>query len=112
MFTNKHPWQNFDEIQTLWRLGRFDRPPIPENIPKEAISFLNQTFETDPEKRATAESLFQDKFCIQGEFDFKQYKEKAIIRKQQQDLAEEADDDDESDGDECEEENSSCTDES
>ena len=97
MFTNKHPWQNFDEIQTLWRLGRFDRPPIPQNLSPEAIAFLDKTFEVDPEKRSTAEDLLTDPFTSikAEEFDFKLYKENAILRKQQQDLDDEEDDDEE-----------------
>ena len=105
MLTCKHPWQNLDEIQTLWRLGRYDKPPIPNNLSPEATSFLSLTFETDPKIRPTANSLLDHEFCISNveDWNFKAYKEAAILKKQQIDLAN-AEDEDDSDDDYSEEE--------
>jgi serine/threonine protein kinase len=111
MLTCKHPWQNLDEIQTLWRLGRYDKPPIPDLLSPEAASFLNLTFETDPKLRPTANSLLDHDFCISNveDWNFKAYKEAAILKKQQIDLANEEDDD--SDEDCSEEEEEECEEE-
>ena len=99
MLSCRHPWQNFDEIQTLWRLGRFDRPPMPEKISKEAEDFLNATFTISPDERPGALELMDHGFCIYDveKFDFRAYKEAAIIRKKELDEKEEDDDDDDED---------------
>lgn len=93
MITSRHPWQNFDEIQTLWRLGRYDRPPLPEGISPSATNFLENAFATDAVDRPTASQLLNHEFCIYNvdQFDFRGYKEAAILKKQQLD-EEEADD--------------------
>lgn len=108
MLTCKHPWQGLDEIQTLWRLGRFDRPPMPSDLSKKAMNFLEKTFAIDPNDRPTACSLLDHEFCIYNvdELDFRSYKEAAIRKKQKEMEAEDEDDDsefdDESDYDEDE----------
>jgi serine/threonine protein kinase len=87
MLTCKHPWINLDEIQTLWRLGRFDCPPLPDQISKEATSFLEQTFVIDPANRPTALQLLDHNFSSLNleEFDFRAYKAAAIAKKTQLD---------------------------
>ncbi len=96
MLTCKHPWQNLDEIQTLWRLGRYDRPPMPADISNEAKLFLDRTFATDPIDRPTAAQLLNHEFCIYNvdDLDFRAYKEAAILKKQQLDQEDDDDDDD------------------
>jgi serine/threonine protein kinase len=99
MLSCRHPWQNFDEIQTLWRLGRFDRPPMPEKISKEAENFLNATFAISPDERPSALELMDHEFCIYDveNFDFRAYKEAAIIRKRELDEKEEEEEEDSED---------------
>ncbi|KAJ3256205.1 ATP binding [Boothiomyces macroporosus] len=102
MMTSTHPWKNLDEIQTLWRLGRFDKPPLPTDISKEATEFLKCTFATNPDDRPTALELQDHPFCIFDveNFDFRAYKEAAILRKKQLDEDDDDDDDDEEEEDE------------
>ena len=103
MVTGKHPWQNLDEIQTMWRLGRFDKPPLPEHISPEARIFLQATFTIDPKERPTASSLLNHEFTLFDglDLDFRQYKEAAILKKQQLDeLEAEAEDSSDDDSDE------------
>jgi serine/threonine protein kinase len=105
MLTGKHPWQNLDEIQTMWRLGRFDKPPLPENISDEAKLFLQATFTIDPQLRPTASFLLNHEFIFLDvqQLDFRKYKEAAILKKQQLDMDEDEDSDDQEDEDEDEE---------
>ena len=44
MFTGTHPWKQFDEIQTMWRLGRQDKPPVPDSIGQDGANFINRCF--------------------------------------------------------------------
>ncbi|KAI8900557.1 kinase-like domain-containing protein, partial [Globomyces pollinis-pini] len=63
MITCTHPWKNLDEIQTLWRLGRFDKPPLPDKLSPLVTDFLGKTFCTNPEDRPTAHELLLHPFC-------------------------------------------------
>jgi serine/threonine protein kinase len=101
MVTCKHPWQNLDEIQTLWRLGRFDRPPLPNDISEDCRNFLDKTFATTPDDRPSAQCLLEHPFCIYDveNFDFRAYKEAAIARKKLLDEEDDEDDDEEEDDD-------------
>ena len=44
MFTGTHPWKQLDEVQAMWRLGRLDKPPIPESITGQALDFIHDCF--------------------------------------------------------------------
>ena len=94
MLTCKHPWQNLDEIQTLWRLGRFDSPPLPTSLSIEAKGFLDQTFKIDPVERPTAIQLLGHEFCLFNleDLDFRAYKEAAILKKKQMEEEEDSSD--------------------
>ncbi|KAI8930123.1 kinase-like domain-containing protein, partial [Entophlyctis helioformis] len=64
MFTGSHPWRQLDEIQTMWRLGREDKPPLPSFLSPEATDFLAKCFTIDPEVRPTASQLLIHPFCV------------------------------------------------
>ncbi|KAL5032972.1 hypothetical protein BDV3_001491 [Batrachochytrium dendrobatidis] len=88
MFTGNHPWRQLDEVQTMWRLGREDKPPLPEHLSSMGTDFLTKTFVINPEERPTAAELEMHPFCLfdPTTFDFRAYKEEAIQRKQLMDL--------------------------
>ncbi|KAH9272219.1 hypothetical protein BASA83_005561 [Batrachochytrium salamandrivorans] len=89
MFTGSHPWRKLDEVQTMWRLGREDKPPLPEYLSPMGTDFLSKSFTINPEERPTAAELGMHPFCVfdPTTFDFRAYKEEAIRRKQLMDLS-------------------------
>lgn len=44
MMTGKHPWLDLNMLAALYNLGKYQAPPIPENIPDAARDFLTQCF--------------------------------------------------------------------
>ncbi|KAJ3159282.1 hypothetical protein HDU86_001885 [Geranomyces michiganensis] len=84
MFTGFHPWRQLDELQTMWRLGKENAPPIPDWLSKEAQDFLAQCFAIDPDERPTAAELLCHPFADVDPatfLDFRAYKEAAIEQK-------------------------------
>ncbi|KAJ3113342.1 ATP binding [Phlyctochytrium bullatum] len=75
MFTGNHPWKHFDEMQTMWKLGKENAPPIPNEVHLEANAkdFLAKCFTIEPEDRPTASQLLYHPFADVDprEFDFK-----------------------------------------
>ncbi|KAJ3045028.1 hypothetical protein HDV00_012450 [Rhizophlyctis rosea] len=96
MFTGGHPWQKLDELQTMWRLGRENRPDVPDGVGEEGRAFVGKCFTIDPDERPTATALLTDPFADidPAEFDFKACKERALERLRRE---EEEDNDDELD---------------
>ncbi|KAJ3004287.1 hypothetical protein HKX48_001326, partial [Thoreauomyces humboldtii] len=95
MFTGLNPWKQLDELQTMWRLGKENAPPIPEWLSDDARDFLAKCFAIDPDQRPTAAQLLCHPFADVDPasfLDFRAYKEAAIEQKR---LEEEEEDDDE-----------------
>jgi mitogen-activated protein kinase kinase kinase len=44
MFTGNHPWKQFDEMQTMWKLGKENSPPLPDMLDDDAKEFLQKCF--------------------------------------------------------------------
>ncbi|KAI9338579.1 kinase-like domain-containing protein, partial [Zopfochytrium polystomum] len=57
MFTGTHPWMKLSEFQTMYKLGKENAPPVPDDLSREAREFLELSFTIEPEKRPTAQSL-------------------------------------------------------
>ncbi|KAJ3168624.1 hypothetical protein HDU88_001517 [Geranomyces variabilis] len=84
MFTGFHPWRQLDELQTMWRLGKENAPPIPDWLSQEAQDFLAKCFAIDPDERPTAAELLTHPFADVDPatfLDFHAYKEAAIEQK-------------------------------
>lgn len=82
MANSGHPWDHLDEVQTMWRLGQDSKPPLPETVQGLTAEILNDCFIINPEARPTAMGLLKHPFCkreLQA-FDFKSFKEEAILR--------------------------------
>lgn len=62
MFTGRHPFPKFSQMQAIFKIGTHTRPDIPVGCTAEAQDFLMKTFESDYEKRPTAVGLLSESF--------------------------------------------------
>lgn len=62
MFTGKHPFPNFTQMQAIFKIGTHICPSIPEWATDEAKEFLTKTFELDYENRPDAIDLLSQSF--------------------------------------------------
>lgn len=62
MFTGKHPFPNFSQMQAIFKIGTHVSPSIPEWCTTEAKEFLEKTFELEYENRPDAVELLADTF--------------------------------------------------
>ncbi|PWY70233.1 MAP kinase [Aspergillus heteromorphus CBS 117.55] len=63
MFTGAHPFPACSQLQAIYAIGRERaRPPAPEHASKEAVAFLDMTFQVDYEKRPSADELLKCQF--------------------------------------------------
>lgn len=62
MFTGKHPFPNFSQMQAIFKIGTHITPQIPEWCTVEAQDFLIKTFELDYEKRPDAVDMLAEPF--------------------------------------------------
>ncbi|VBB31573.1 unnamed protein product [Acanthocheilonema viteae] len=66
MCTGKPPWHECEQVlQVVFRVGSGMRPTIPQSVQADSTcySFLDQCFQIEPSKRATAEQLRKDPFA-------------------------------------------------
>ncbi|KAK5780396.1 hypothetical protein RI543_002152 [Arxiozyma heterogenica] len=59
MFTGRHPYPDFSQMQALFKIGTNMCPEIPSWATSEAQNFLKQTFKLDYQKRPSAIELLQ-----------------------------------------------------
>ncbi|KAI9357956.1 hypothetical protein DFJ73DRAFT_174750 [Zopfochytrium polystomum] len=57
MLTGSHPWKKLNEMQTMFKLGTENTPPLPDELGPDARQFLERCFTIEPEKRPTAQDL-------------------------------------------------------
>lgn len=62
MFTGKHPFPNFSQMQAIFKIGTHITPQIPEWCTMEAKDFLEKTFELEYEKRPSAVEMLGEAF--------------------------------------------------
>lgn len=62
MFTGRHPFPNFSQMQAIFKIGTHTRPEVPENCTLEGQDFIRKTFEFDFEKRPSAVDLLTETF--------------------------------------------------
>ncbi|KAL9002927.1 MAG: hypothetical protein Q9188_004182 [Gyalolechia gomerana] len=66
MFTGAHPFPNCSQLQAIFQIGSTSaKPTTPDNLSDEGKTFLNKTFETDHEKRPSADDLLLSPFLKQ-----------------------------------------------
>ncbi|KAL2370618.1 hypothetical protein RJ035_002524 [Blastomyces gilchristii] len=67
MFIGAHPFPDCSQLQAIFAIGSNQaRPPPPENASKEAMAFLDMTFEINHEKRPSADELLSSPFLSQA----------------------------------------------
>ncbi|ODH51618.1 STE/STE11 protein kinase [Paracoccidioides brasiliensis] len=67
MFIGAHPFPDCSQLQAIFAIGSNQaRPPPPENASKEAMAFLDMTFEINHEKRPSADELLSSPFLKQA----------------------------------------------
>jgi mitogen-activated protein kinase kinase kinase len=62
MFTAKHPFPNFSQMQAIFKIGTHHLPEIPRWCSAPAKQFLEETFRVDYEKRLGAQDLLGSQF--------------------------------------------------
>ncbi|KAG7194624.1 ATP binding [Scheffersomyces spartinae] len=62
MFTGKHPFPEFSQMQAIFKIGTHITPQIPEWCTKEAKNFLGRTFELDYKKRPDSVDMLNEPF--------------------------------------------------
>ncbi|KAK6457683.1 kinase-like domain-containing protein [Scheffersomyces xylosifermentans] len=62
MFTGKHPFPEFSQMQAIFKIGTHITPVIPEWCTTEAKDFLKKTFEIDHENRPDAIDMLSESF--------------------------------------------------
>ncbi|KAF1803519.1 kinase-like domain-containing protein, partial [Mucor lusitanicus] len=82
MLTGSHPWLDLNMLAALYSLGKYQAPPIPDDVPEDARDFLSKCFTINPEDRPTAEQLLTHPF-VQSDptFEFRKYMKKVEIER-------------------------------
>ncbi|RDW78771.1 STE11 family mitogen-activated protein kinase kinase kinase [Aspergillus mulundensis] len=63
MFIGSHPFPDCSQLQAIFAIGSNKaRPPAPEHASKDAVAFLDMTFQLDHEKRPNADELLKSPF--------------------------------------------------
>lgn len=62
MFTGRHPFPKFSQMQAIFKIGTHTPPDVPSGCTAEAHDFLVRTFEFDHEKRPSAVELLAEPF--------------------------------------------------
>lgn len=63
MFIGAHPFPDCSQLQAIFAIGSNQaRPPAPENVSKDAVAFLDMTFQVDFEQRPSADELLKCQF--------------------------------------------------
>ena len=66
MFTGTHPFPNCSQLQAIFQIGNSSaKPTTPDKASEEGKAFLSKTFETDHEKRPSADELLLMPFLKQ-----------------------------------------------
>lgn len=63
MFIGAHPFPDCSQLQAIFAIGSTQaRPPAPETASKDAVAFLDMTFQADYEQRPSADELLKCQF--------------------------------------------------
>ncbi|KAB8073547.1 kinase-like domain-containing protein [Aspergillus leporis] len=63
MFIGAHPFPDCSQLQAIFAIGSNKaRPPAPEHASKDAVAFLDMTFQVDYEQRPSADELLKCQF--------------------------------------------------
>ncbi|KAL3839968.1 hypothetical protein ACJIZ3_024559 [Penstemon smallii] len=62
MLTRRFPYSNMECMPALFRIGRGERPPIPDSLSRDARDFILTCLQVDPSLRPTAAQLLDHPF--------------------------------------------------
>ncbi|KAI3464454.1 hypothetical protein Pfo_021117 [Paulownia fortunei] len=62
MLTRRFPYSNLECMAALFRIGRGERPPIPDSLSNDARDFILKCLQVDPSLRPTAAQLLDHSF--------------------------------------------------
>ncbi|KAK7282760.1 hypothetical protein RIF29_11792 [Crotalaria pallida] len=62
MLTGQIPYCELECMQALFRIGKGERPPIPDSLSRDARDFIMQCLQVNPNDRATASQLLNHPF--------------------------------------------------
>ncbi|XP_054788911.1 mitogen-activated protein kinase kinase kinase 1-like [Prosopis cineraria] len=62
MLTGQIPYSNLEWMQALFRIGKGERPPVPDSLSKDATDFILQCLQVNPDDRPTATKLLNHPF--------------------------------------------------
>ncbi|MED6191716.1 hypothetical protein PIB30_003059 [Stylosanthes scabra] len=62
MLTGKLPYSEFESMQALYRIGKGERPSMPDSLSKDARDFILQCLQVNPDHRPTAAQLLSHPF--------------------------------------------------
>ncbi|TKY74319.1 Mitogen-activated protein kinase kinase kinase 1 [Spatholobus suberectus] len=62
MLTGQLPYCHLECMQALFRIGKGERPPIPDSLSRDARDFILQCLQVDPNDRPTAAQLLNHSF--------------------------------------------------
>nr|KYP40509.1 Mitogen-activated protein kinase kinase kinase 1 [Cajanus cajan] len=62
MLTGQLPYSNLEFMQALFRIGKGERPPVPDSLSSDARDFILQCLQVNPNNRPTAAQLLNHSF--------------------------------------------------
>ncbi|KAG5050531.1 hypothetical protein JHK85_011634 [Glycine max] len=62
MLTGQLPYRDLECMQALFRIGKGERPPIPDSLSRDAQDFILQCLQVNPNDRPTAAQLLNHSF--------------------------------------------------
>ncbi|XP_027164028.1 mitogen-activated protein kinase kinase kinase 1-like [Coffea eugenioides] len=62
MLTGRIPYSHLEGMQALFRIGRGERPPIPNSLSRDAQDFILECLQVNPDARPTAAQLLNHPF--------------------------------------------------
>ncbi|KAJ1856690.1 mitogen-activated protein kinase kinase kinase [Coemansia sp. RSA 638] len=63
MWSGRQPWDDLQEPQVFFKLGRGEAPPIPDDLTEAGLEYCKRCFASDPLKRWPASQLVQLRFA-------------------------------------------------
>ncbi|XP_008801037.2 mitogen-activated protein kinase kinase kinase 1-like [Phoenix dactylifera] len=66
MLTRQIPYPNLEWTQALFKIGRGEQPPIPNNLSRDARDFISQCVKLNPDERPSAAQLLEHPFVMRS----------------------------------------------
>ncbi|KAJ1898261.1 mitogen-activated protein kinase kinase kinase [Kickxella alabastrina] len=74
MWSGRQPWDELQEPQVFFKLGRGEAPPIPDDLTEAGLEFCKNCFAADPLQRWAADELAQLSFAqIAKDYEYPYY---------------------------------------